>query len=90
MSDRPDPVLSTYRVTLLSPLLTGPLIMDLIATTALAAARRATVTAVHMYGDLRLARAEFSADLVHRGTCRQAGHHRHDCPDPKARPTGTA
>lgn len=48
------PTISTYTVELNHPDLSGPLVMELIATSEQAAISRARGTAFHMYRDARL------------------------------------
>jgi hypothetical protein len=52
-------VIDTYEVTATHPDMSGPLVMELIATSERAAISRARGTAVHMYRDVRLLDAEY-------------------------------
>lgn len=72
-------IVSTYRVTITHPDLDGPLVMDLIATSANYAVSRARLSAFHLYRDARLLDAGIEAALLHPGTCRDAGHERQEC-----------
>ena len=70
---------STYRVTLNHARLSGPLVLDLIATNMDRAVTRARYSAMHMYRDADLLQAGSTAVCLHPGTCRDAGHDRDEC-----------
>jgi hypothetical protein len=57
--DRTTPTIDTYEVTATHPDASGPLVVELIATSESAAISRARGTAVHMYRDLRWLDAEY-------------------------------
>lgn len=53
------PAIDTYEITATHPALSGPLVVELIATSEKAAISRARGTAVHTYHDVRLLHAEY-------------------------------
>ena len=60
MTTTPEPsTIDTYEVTATHPDATGPLVVELIATSEAAAISRTRGTAVHMYRDLRWLDAEY-------------------------------
>lgn len=75
----PNATVTTYRVTLTHTDYSGPLIMDLIATTHERAVSRARLSAFYSMHDERWLDARVQARMLHAGTCSQAGHERDDC-----------
>lgn len=65
--DTDKTTINTYRVTITSDLLGGPLVMDLIATTPERAKTRAGMTAMHMYRCAELLDAPTTVEYLHAG-----------------------
>lgn len=61
------PVIDTYEVTATHEALSGPLVMELIATSEKAAISRARLTAFHMYRDWALMEATYEVTGVKAG-----------------------